>query len=73
MDCHYLQSEQFLLFVSFSIRNTTVELERVFTVRELSLIMTGRGQKLNCRGLKFFPANLLGSETIDKHLDGVSN
>ena len=54
MDCHYLQSEQFLLFVSSSIRNTTVELERVFTVRELSLIMTGRGRKLNCRGLKFF-------------------
>ena len=29
--------------------------------------------KLCCRGLKFFPANLLGSETIDKHLVGVSN
>ena len=43
-------------------------------LRELSLIMTGRGGwKLSCRGLKFFPANLLGSETIHKHLVGVSN
>ena len=41
--------------------------------RELSLIMSGRGRKLSCRGLKFFPANFLGSETIDKHLVGVSN
>ena len=44
-----------------------------FFVRELSLIMTGRGWKRSCRGLKFFPANLLGSETIGKHLVGVSN
>ena len=41
--------------------------------RELPLIMTGRGWKLSRRGLKIFPANLLGSETIDKHLVGVSN
>ena len=40
---------------------------------ELSLIITGRGWKRSCWGLKFFPANLLGSETIDKHLVGVSN
>ena len=33
----------------------------------------GEGWKRSCRGLNFFPANLLGSETIDKHLVGVSN
>ena len=42
-------------------------------IRELSLIITGKGWKRSCRGLKFFPANLLGSETTDKHLVGVSN
>ena len=31
------------------------------------------GGTLSCGGLKFFPANLLGSEAIDKHLVGVSN
>ena len=33
----------------------------VIYLRALSLIMTGRGRKLSCRDLKFFPANLLGS------------
>ena len=41
-------------------------------IRELSLTMTGRGAELSCRGLKFFPANLLG-KTTDTHLVGVSN
>ena len=27
------------------------------------------GGKLSCRGLKFFPASLLGYETIDKYLE----
>ena len=46
-----------------------------YGLRELPLIMTGRGggRKLSCRGLKFFQPNLLGPETIDKHLVGVSN
>ena len=36
--------------------------------------MTGRGGwKLICRGLKFFQVNSLGSETVNKHLVGVSN
>ena len=45
----------------------------IIILRELPLIMTGRRWKFSRRGLKFFPAYLLGSETIDKHLVGVSN
>ena len=47
--------------------------KKILLFRELSLIMTGRGWKRSCRVLKFFLADLLGSETIDKHLVGVSN
>ena len=48
-------------------------IKKLRELRELSLTIMGRGWKRSCRGLKFFPANLLGSETIDGHLVGVSN